>query len=49
MERSNRDTVGRIAGVEVAVLGPMPAPRPELLAAAGDALPLDRWLRAGIG
>lgn len=49
MERSNRDTVGRIAGVEVAVLGPMPAPRPELLAAAGDALPLDRWLRAGVG
>jgi dethiobiotin synthetase len=49
MERSNRDTVARLAGVEVAALGAIAAPRRELLAAAADALPLKRWLPAGVG
>jgi len=43
MERSNRDTIARLAGVEVATLAPVAGPRPELLAAAADALPLERW------
>lgn len=43
VERSNRDTVARLGGVEVATLGPIAAARPELLAAAADALPLQRW------
>jgi dethiobiotin synthetase len=44
MERSNRETVARLSGVEVATLAPIAAARPEPLAAAADALPLERWL-----
>jgi dethiobiotin synthetase len=44
MERSNRATIARLSGVEVATLAPVAAGRPELLAVAADALPLDRWL-----
>ncbi len=43
VERSNRDTVARLAGVEVATLAPVAGARPELLAAAAEALPLERW------
>jgi dethiobiotin synthetase len=43
-ERSNRDTIARLAGLEVATLAPIAAARPELLAAAADALPVERWL-----
>src|SRR6202012_5865111 len=34
VERSNRDTIARLAGVEVATLAPIAAALPELLAAA---------------
>jgi dethiobiotin synthetase len=44
IERSNRETVARLSGLEVATLAPVTAPRPELLAAAADALPLERWM-----
>ncbi len=44
MERSNRETIARLSGLEVAGLPPIAAARPELLAAAADALPLPRWL-----
>jgi dethiobiotin synthetase len=44
MERSNRETIARLSGVEVATLAPVASARPELLAAAADALPIDRWL-----
>jgi dethiobiotin synthetase len=47
MERSNRDTIARLAGLEVATLPPIAAGRPALLAAAADGLPLARWLGAG--
>jgi dethiobiotin synthetase len=43
MEESNRRTVAGLAGVPVATL---PATRPDGLAAAGAALPLDAWLGA---
>jgi hypothetical protein len=45
MERSNRDTIERLAGVEVATLSHVGRPEPELLAAAGAGLPLDAWLK----
>ena len=50
IERSNRATIARLGGVEVATLPHLPTPRPALLAAAGARLPLDRWVagpRAG--
>jgi dethiobiotin synthetase len=43
LERSNRDTIARLARVEVAPLAPIADARPDLLAAAGAGLPLDRW------
>jgi len=43
MERSNRATIERIAGVPMATLGPVGTGVGEL-AAAGAALPLDEWL-----
>jgi dethiobiotin synthetase len=49
IERSNRATVARLAAVEIATLAPIAAGRPELLATAGNALPLVRWVSAGIG
>jgi dethiobiotin synthetase len=41
VERSNRETVEALSGVPVSCLGPA---RPDELAAAGAALPLDDWL-----
>jgi dethiobiotin synthetase len=44
IERSNLETIDRLGHVEVRTLGRVASPRPELLAAAGAALPLARWL-----
>ena len=46
MERSNRETVARLAGVEVACLPRLARGDPALLAEAGAGLPLDGWLGA---
>jgi dethiobiotin synthetase len=46
IERSNRATLERLTGIEVAALGHVDAPRPELLAAAAAALPVSRWAAA---
>jgi dethiobiotin synthetase len=46
MERDNRATIERLGGVEVATLPRLPRADPPLLAQAGAALPLDRWLAA---
>ena len=43
MERSNRDTIERLAGVEVSTLPWLPRADPELLAGAGAGLPLAAW------
>jgi dethiobiotin synthetase len=47
IERSNRETIAQRGEVEVATLAPIARADPELLAAAGEALPLERWL-AGV-
>jgi dethiobiotin synthetase len=44
MERSNRDTIARLGGVEVAVLPPLARPDLDALARAGATLPWRRWL-----
>jgi dethiobiotin synthetase len=44
IERSNRETVALLAGVEVATLPPLLRADPGLLAAAGAALPLQDWM-----
>ena len=44
IERSNLETIERLGHVEVRTLGQVTSPCPELLAAAGEALPLARWL-----
>lgn len=44
IQRSNRDTVARLAGVEVSTLPQIARAEPQLLAAAGDGLPLTSWL-----
>jgi dethiobiotin synthetase len=44
MERSNLETVATLGAVEVATLPRLPGPDAAALAAAGSALPLDRWL-----
>lgn len=44
LQRSNRQTIARLANVPVHVLAEMPAPDPHLLARAGQRLPLDEWL-----
>lgn len=44
MEEDNRATVAQLGGVEVATLPRLPRADPALLARAGAALPLDRWL-----
>jgi dethiobiotin synthetase len=49
VERSNLETIARLSGAEVVTLEPVAAARPELLAAAADALPLKRWLAEGLG
>jgi dethiobiotin synthetase len=47
MERSNRDTIAALGGVEVATLPRLTDGSPESLAAAGALLALDRWLGTG--
>jgi dethiobiotin synthetase len=44
MEASNRATVARLGGVDVATLPLLPDGAPPSLAAAGAVLPLDRWI-----
>jgi dethiobiotin synthetase len=44
IERSNRDTIARRGEVEVATLSTVARADPELLAAAGAKLPVERWL-----
>jgi dethiobiotin synthetase len=48
MERSNRDTIARRGGVEVATLPAVARADPGLLAAAGAELPLERWLAGAL-
>jgi dethiobiotin synthetase len=48
IERSNRQTIARLGEVEVAALPPVLHPDPELLAAAGAELPLERWLAGAL-
>jgi dethiobiotin synthetase len=45
VERSNLATIGRLGEVEVGTLATIGEPTSELLAAAADGLPLERWLR----
>ncbi|HEX5224892.1 MAG TPA: dethiobiotin synthase [Solirubrobacteraceae bacterium] len=47
MERSNRTTIERGAGVEVTTLTELHGPDPRALAAAGAALPWKSWLGGG--
>ncbi len=44
MQQSNRETIARLGDVEVAALHAVGAPRRELLARAGAALPYQRWI-----
>jgi dethiobiotin synthetase len=44
MERSNRETIERLGGVEVHTIGLLPSGLPADLAPAGEALPLKSWL-----
>jgi dethiobiotin synthetase len=44
IEHSNHRTIERLGEVEVATLPPIARADPELLAAAGEGLPLERWL-----
>jgi dethiobiotin synthetase len=44
IERSNRETIERLGRVDVSTLPALERCDPELLAAAGSGLPLDRWL-----
>ncbi|HMJ02330.1 MAG TPA: dethiobiotin synthase, partial [Conexibacter sp.] len=44
MEADNRETIARLGEVEVATLATIRRADPALLATAGAALPLDRWL-----
>lgn len=44
MEADNVATIERLGGVEVATLAQLARAEPELLAAAGATLPLERWL-----
>ncbi|MGI8902887.1 MAG: dethiobiotin synthase [Solirubrobacteraceae bacterium] len=46
IEHSNRETIERLGGAPVTTLPWLPRADPELLAAAGEQLPLDRWLAA---
>jgi dethiobiotin synthetase len=47
LERSNRETISRMGGVEVAVLGEVAGPERIELARAGETLPWRRWLASG--
>jgi dethiobiotin synthetase len=48
IERSNRQTIARLGEVDVAALPPVLHADPELLAAAGAELPLERWLAGAL-
>jgi dethiobiotin synthetase len=43
LERSNRDTIARLGGIEVAILGQVQNPTGADLARAGDTLPWRQW------
>jgi len=45
IEHSNRETIAQLGAVEVATLPKIERADPELLAEAGRALPIERWLR----
>ncbi len=45
IERSNLETIARLGRVEVGTLGEVARADPELLAAATEGLPLERWLQ----
>lgn len=45
IERSNRDTIERLGDVPVSTLAPIARADPDLLARAGEHLPLEAWLR----
>jgi dethiobiotin synthetase len=47
LERSNRSTIERLGGVEVATLGRISSPTVQALAAAAASLPVARWLGLG--
>ena len=49
VERSNRETIERLAGVPVSTLPHVAAPEPAALAAAGPALPGAGWLAVPVG
>jgi dethiobiotin synthetase len=44
LERSNRQTIGRLGAVDVRTLAHVERPDPELLAAVTSGLPLEEWL-----
>jgi dethiobiotin synthetase len=44
LQRSNKDSIQRLGGVEVSTLPTIPRPDPSSLAAAGATLPLDEWI-----
>jgi dethiobiotin synthetase len=46
MARSNRETIARLGGIDVATIPPLPDGSPASLAAGGAALPLTSWLAA---
>jgi dethiobiotin synthetase len=46
LERSNRETIAEMGEVEVATLPRLPRAEVDLLARAGSALPLERWIGA---
>jgi dethiobiotin synthetase len=48
MEESNRATISELGEIEVSTLPPLAGPEPELLAAAGRALPLTSWLPVAV-
>jgi dethiobiotin synthetase len=43
MERSNRDTIARLAGIAIAGLPHVASPDPDSLAEAASALPVESW------
>jgi dethiobiotin synthetase len=49
IERSNRETIGRLGNIEVATLAAVERAEPELLGHAGRSLPVARWLNGARG
>jgi dethiobiotin synthetase len=47
LERSNRDTIARLADLDVEVLPTLDGPELDALAQAGEKLPWRSWLAAG--